>query len=168
MKTDAERIAEIFEAIHTEEEQGRASIGWQRGVYPTVQTAELGIAERDMFVLENEHGRIVAAARLNQQQCPQYADAEWEYPAEDSEVMVMHTLVVDPAEQGRQYGRNMLLFYEKYAKQQGCGFLRIDTNERNSTARAFYKKYGYKEVGIVLGEFNGMPDIPLVCMEKKI
>ena len=166
--TDAPRIAEIYEAIHTEEEQGNAFIGWQRGIYPTLATAELGISEGDMFVLADEADRIVAAARLNQQQCPQYAEADWHYSAEDDEVMVMHTLVVDPAEQGKHCGAEMLLFYEDYAKRSGCRYLRIDTNERNKTARAFYGKYGYTEVGTVMGEFNGMPDIPLVCMEKKI
>ena len=165
---DAERIAEIYEKIHTEEEQGRASIGWQRNIYPTIETAELGIGKDDMFVAEDESGRIVAAARLNFEQCPQYAEAEWEFPAEDDEVLVMHTLVVDPEVQGNSVGRRMLEYYEGYAESLGCKFLRIDTNERNGIARAFYVKCGYKEVGIVLGEFNGMPGVPQVCREKKI
>ncbi len=165
---DETQIAEIYEKIHTEEEQGRASIGWERGVYPTIETAKLGIGSGDMFVAENESGWIVAAARLNHEQCPQYAEAQWEYPAEDREVLVMHTLVVDPEVQGNSVGRKMLEYYESYSESLGCRYLRIDTNERNKIARAFYAKCGYKEVGIVLGEFNGMPDIPLVCMEKKI
>lgn len=165
---DETKIAEIYEKIHTEEEQGRASIGWQRGVYPTIETAALGIRKGDMFVAEDENGHIVSAARLNSEQCLQYAEAEWKYPAEPEEVLVMHTLVVDPEVQGNSVGRRMLEYYESYAESLGCRYLRIDTNERNQIARAFYAKCAYKEVGIVLGEFNGMPGVPLVCMEKKI
>ena len=164
---DAALIAEIYEAIHTQEESGSSFIGWQRGIYPTIDTAKLGIEKHDMFVMEDADG-IIVAARLNKEQCRQYADANWEYPAEDHEVMVMHTLVVHPKKQGSRCGLKMLQYYEAYAEQEGCRYLRIDTNEGNKRARAFYTKYGYKEVGIVGGEFNGMADIPLVCMEKKI
>ena len=165
---DEHQISEIYEKIHTEEEQGRASIGWQRGVYPTIKTAELGIEKGEMFVAEDENGRIVAAARLNDVQCPQYAEAVWTYFVPEDEVFVMHTLVVDPEVQGNSVGRQMLDFYENYAGSIGRRYLRIDTNERNKVARAFYTKYGYSEVDIVLGEFNGMQGISLVCLEKKI
>ena len=32
---DIKAIAAIYEDIHTEEEKGNLTIGWQRGVYPT-------------------------------------------------------------------------------------------------------------------------------------
>ena len=31
-----------------------------------------------------------------------------------------------------------------------------------------YEKLGYQEVGVVPCNFNGIPNIGLVCMEKKI
>ena len=34
----------------------------------------------------------------------------------------------------------------------------MDTNARNVAARGLYKKLGYKEIGIVPTEFNGIPD----------
>lgn len=36
---DLDQIAAIYDAIHTEEESGRATIGWLRAIYPTRQTA---------------------------------------------------------------------------------------------------------------------------------
>lgn len=33
--SDLEQIAAIYDHIHTEEEAGRATVGWVRGVYPT-------------------------------------------------------------------------------------------------------------------------------------
>ena len=37
---DLPRIEEIYDAIHTAEETGAASVGWARGVYPTRATAQ--------------------------------------------------------------------------------------------------------------------------------
>lgn len=164
---DADRISEIYEAIHTEEEAGRAVIGWIRGVYPTKATAEAAIAAGDMFVLE-DNGRIVASARINREQVAEYADAEWSDDAPADQVMVLHTLVVDPAQQGRGFGPKFVAYYEKYALENGCPYLRMDTNVKNRTARALYAKLGYSEADVVLSQFNGIPDVRLVCLEKTL
>lgn len=42
---DLDQIAAIYDAIHTEEESGRATIGWIRAIYPTRQTAADAIHE---------------------------------------------------------------------------------------------------------------------------
>lgn len=44
----------------------------------------------------------------------------------------------------------------------------MDTNERNSRARAMYVKLGYKEIGIVPTVFNGIPGVGLVLLEKAL
>ena len=62
---DIPAVAGIYDAIHTEEEQGRTVIGWIRGVYPTRKTAETALENGDLFVEEDE-GRIVGAAIINQ------------------------------------------------------------------------------------------------------
>ena len=49
---DLDRIEEIYNEIHTEIEEGRARIGWTRGVYPARDIAEDSIRRRDMFVME--------------------------------------------------------------------------------------------------------------------
>jgi GNAT superfamily N-acetyltransferase len=120
-----------------------------------------------MFVCVRD-GNVVAAAKLNQEQVDVYYGAGWEFPAEDHEVMVMHTLVVSPASMARGIGREFLEFYEKYARENGCPYLRIDTNEKNTRARAFYSKLDYKEIGIVPCIFNGLEGVNLVLLEKKI
>ena len=93
-------VAAIYEHIISEEEAGRVCIGWQRGVYPTEHTAREAIAAGELFVMA-DGGEIVAAARINRTQVPEYADAQWEYTALDDEIMVLHTLVVSPACAGR-------------------------------------------------------------------
>ena len=42
------------------------------------------------------------------------------------------------------------------------------SNARNVAARGLYKKLGYKEIGIVPTEFNGIPDVQLVLLEKHL
>ena len=46
--------------------------------------------------------------------------------------------------------------------------LRIDTNSKNTAARIMYAKHGYIESGVIPTVFNGIPDVMLVCMEKRL
>ena len=164
---DLDAVAAIYEKILTEEENGMCSIGWKRGIYPTRKTAETALAQKDLFVLE-EDGRILAAMRLNREQVPEYANVRWKYEASPERIMVMHTLVVDPDEKGRGCGGRMIRFYENYAYEQSCPHLRIDTNQKNTVARAMYRHLGYREAGITPCVFNGIEGVELVCLEKNL
>ena len=145
-RADLDAVCRIYDQIHTAEERGEAAIGWQRGVYPERETAEAALARGDLFVQE-QNGEIVGTAILNQNQVDSYAGANWRYDAPDSEVMVLHTLVIDPEAKSRGLGREFAAFYEGYALAHGCRYLRIDTNARNARARCFYQKLGYAEIG---------------------
>ena len=148
---DLPAVAQIYEDIIARQERGGPYIGWQSGVYPTLETARAAL-ERDELFVQRRGEKVVGSAIINQTQVDVYAQAAWQYPAQDSQVMVLHTLVIDPSESAHGYG----------------GHLRIDTNARNEVARKFYKKLGYREVGIVPCRFNGLPDVDLVMLEKKI
>ncbi len=164
---DVEQVAAIFERIHDEEAAGRATTGWLRTVYPVRQTAVDAVARGDLFV-EEEDSVIVAAGIINQIQVPEYALCQWRYDVPDETVMVLHTLVVDPAAGGRGHGKKFVRGYEAYAVGHGCPYLRMDTNEKNVRARALYAKLGYQESSIVPCAFNGIPGVRLVCLEKKL
>lgn len=164
---DLEGVAKIYEKIHLAEEKGEAQIGWERGVYPEKATAQEALARNDLFVEELD-GNIVGTAILNQAQVDIYEKANWRYDVPAEQVMVMHTLVVDPDIKGKGLGRAFAEFYEKYAVQQGCHYLRIDTNEKNTNARKFYKKLQYEEIDILLCTFNGLEGVNLVLLEKRI
>ena len=111
---------------------------------------------------------IVGAAIINQAQCDGYESGAWQYPAKDCEVMVLHTLVISPRMARRGYGRAFVAFYESYARECGCRYLRMDTNERNSRARTMYQKLGYAERGIIKTPFNGISCVNLVLLEKAL
>lgn len=188
---DIPAVAAIYEAILQREEQGELVIGWQRGVYPTEETARQALAAGTLYVMEEEpktedeghhseghHSKdrhdaagrpvIVAAAKIDRQQVDVYADCDWKYPANDSEVLVLHTLVVDPKESGRGHGSAFVAFYEQLARELGCKCLRMDTNERNRAARRLYSRLGYREAGILPCRFNGIEGVNLVTLEKSL
>ena len=160
-------IERIYNEIHDQEESGKVIIGWNRKIYPTRITAKESIDSGDMFVLV-DNNEVVGAARINQQQVPEYCQTNWQYDVKDNEVMVLHTLVVSPNKKGHGYGKQMVSFYEQYALEHHCHYLRMDTNERNHNARALYHKLGYDEVGVVPCIFNGIEGVSLLCLEKKL
>ena len=164
---DLDAVESIYDAVHSAEEAGERIIGWERGVYPTRATAEAALARGDLFVLE-EDGEILGTALINQIQVDVYAGAPWEYPAADREVCVLHTLAIMPAAARRGCGRRFVQFYEDYARARGWYELRMDTNVCNTAARALYRKLGYREIGIVPTEFNGIPGVDLVLLEKHL
>lgn len=164
---DIDAVAAIYAHIHEQERAGKVTIGWLPDIYPVRGTAEAALARGDLFVYEEE-GRVFAAAVINQSQVDAYADGKWTYPARDDEVMVLHTLVVEPTAGGRGIGRAFVAFYERYAREHGCTVLRMDTNAKNAAARRLYQKLGYAEPDIVPCTFNGIPNVRLVLLEKKL
>lgn len=167
-KADIPAVSAIYDHVLTEEEAGRAVIGWIRDVYPTQRTALDALEAGSLFVLEAD-GVITAAAKIDQQQVPEYANAQWRnQDAPEDQIMVLHTLVVEPACAGKGYGSAFVRFYEEYAREHHCPYLRMDTNAKNQAARNLYAHLGYWEAGVVHCNFNGIPHVALVCLEKKV
>ena len=164
---DLDGIAAVYDAIHTEEEAGKAEIGWVRGVYPTRETAMASLQRGDLFVLE-EDGEVLGAAIINQTQVERYYDMTWEHVLPDEAVCVLHTLVIHPKAAGRGCGTAFVRYYEDYALRRGWPELRLDTNARNTAARRLYARLGYTEVGSAQTVFNGIPGVELVMLEKYI
>lgn len=167
MAADLDGIEIIYDHIHDAEEKGEVTTGWLRNIYPTRQTAMAAIERDDLFV-QLDGDRIVGAAIINQVQVDVYEGAPWEYDVPEEQVTVLHTLVIDPLEKGKGYGKAFVRYYEQYAKEHNCPYLRMDTNERNQNARAFYAKLGFREIGIRPCLFNGIPGVNLVLLEKKV
>ena len=164
---DTAAIVALFDASHTEEETGRTTIGWLRGIYPTVEVVETGLACSDLYVME-EDDAVVAVCRINAEQGECYFGAPWLYAAAPEQVLVLHTLIVDPARKNRGYGSTFVAYYEAEARRCGCTVVRLDTNARNTKARRLYARLGYREADVVPTVFNGIPNVDLVLLEKKL
>ena len=162
---DISAIEKIYLDTHSAEERGETTTCWIRGVYPTRKTAEDALLRDDLFVME-DNGRIVGTAVINQIQMDVYPLGNWQFDVPEDKITVLHTLIISPSEKGKGYGRNFVSFYENYAKETGCPFLRMDTNEKNIKARELYKKLGYAEIGIVPCVFHGIENVMMVLLEK--
>ncbi len=163
--SDLDAVVHIYDEIHHAEEIGVVTVGWKRNVYPTKATAIDALKRDDLFVLE-EKGSIRGSGIINAIQADAYAKALWEHDVAPDKVCVLHTLSILPHESKKGYGTQFIEYYETYAKKTGCIELRIDTNEKNMIARHMYHKLGFKEIAIVPTNFNGMPQINLVLLEK--
>lgn len=167
IQQDIEGINKIYEAIIKKEEEHIFCVGWKKGVYPTADTAQKALHKNELYVLE-DNNCIVASAIINQTQVPEYKNCNWAYQASDDEIMVLHTLVVDPEKSNKGYGKMFVEFYERFSVQSGAKYLRMDTNAKNLIARKFYKNIGYTEAGVVSCIFNGIEGVQLICLEKKL
>lgn len=165
---DLMAVGAIYGRVHDHEEAGHLSTGWIRGVYPTPDTARAALDRGDLYVLvETDPAEtVVAAGVINQVQLPEYGEANWQVLADEDEILVLHTLTVDPLASGLGYGRTFVAFYEDLARNQGMKALRLDTNVLNHRARAMYRHLGYREVGQVSTVFNGIDGVMLVLLEK--
>lgn len=164
---DIDAISAIYEHIHAEEAAGKSVIGWIKGVYPTRKTAADSVERGDMYVLCDDD-KVIAAAIINRNQVDVYKNGSWLYPSSDDEAAVLHTLVVEPSAAGKGAGRRFVAFYEQLAEEWGLSVLRMDTNEKNIRARSLYASLGYREADIVPCTFNGIPNVQLVLLEKKL
>ena len=166
-ENDIPGVVRIYDAIHTMEDQGKVSIGWRREAYPTKRTALDALGRGDLYVYVD--GGILAAAIINQQQLDCYRLGRWTTDVDADKVMVLHTLVVAPEASGRGVGTAMVDYYERMAREQGCTALRMDTQEKNTSARKLYARLGYTEADIIDCDFQpGISGIRLVLLDKTI
>lgn len=166
-KDDIDGVAKVYSDVHSAQEAGLVTCGWNRKIYPTMETAVKSFERDDLFVLSLD-GKIIGTAIINKVQLEEYKNVCWNFEAKEDEVMVLHTLAIDPEFGRRGYGKKFVEFYEKYALENNCKCLRIDTNSKNTIARALYKSLGYIETDVVDCVFNGIPGVKLILLEKKL
>ncbi len=128
------RRAELIEADAVRNLVRRAYAKWVPviGREPMPMQADHAAAIRDhlVFVLDGPDG-IVALSELK--------------PAADHLLIV--NLAVDETLQGKGIGRALLAHAEDLARAEGLNELRLYTNEKMETNRAFYGRHGYEQTG---------------------
>ena len=165
---DLPRIADIYDAILTQEESGGPIYtNWQRGKYPTVDTARQALEAGTLYV--GEEGAVLwGVVNLNSIQLPEYDAIPWTLPAERDQVGVIHTLCIHPAQSGRGYARQMVAFCEAESRRQGKTVIRLDTWEHNTPANRLYPSLGYRFAGATEFFFMGFVHEILNCYEKAL
>lgn len=165
---DLPAVAQIYEAILAQEDtRPHSYTNWQRGKYPTLDTARQALETDTLWVFE-EGGQICAAFILNSVQLPEYSQIPWQFPAERDQVAVIHTLVVSPRRSGQGIARKLVSFCESEARRQGKTVMRLDTYEGNLPANTMYPRLGYRLAGAAEFFFQGLIREVLNCYEKPL
>lgn len=168
IETDLPEAARIYEEILDQEDRRETSFtNWQRGKYPTYQTAREAFLADTLYTGE-EKGEIYGCIILNHLQPPEYASIPWKIPGEKEKILVIHTLVVAPAWAGRGKGKEFVAFAEEKARELGCVAIRLDTYEGNLPAAAMYERLGYRYAGSTLFHFQNVIWETLKCFEKAV
>ena len=166
--SDLDAIAEIYEEILAAEDARPVSYtNWQRGKYPTIDTARQAL-EAGTFYVGEEDGVLWGVVNLNGLQLPEYDAIPWSIPAARDEVGVIHTLCIRPSCHGRGYARQMVAFCEEESRRLGRTVIRLDTWEGNLPANHLYPSLGYHYAGQAEFFFMGFVRENLNCYEKKL
>ena len=152
-----DRAMEIFRSAVSDME--KKNIRQWDEVYPDRETVSEDILSGTMYGYFV--GEVLCAVQvINQIQSPEYSQIDWKY--RDENPLVLHRLCVDPEYRNRGIAKQMILFAEKYAADNGFRTIRFDAFINNPVSVHIYEKAGYFNSGTVRfrkGDFY--------CFEKK-
>ncbi len=119
------------------------------GVAPMPFDADYGrlVAEAIVWLLAGPDGAPIGALVLQ--------------PASDH--LLIYSVAVDPAEQGKGHGRRLMNLAEDEARRLGLDEIRLYTNERFTRNRAMYRRLGYEQTRV-----EQLADRRVVHMTKRL
>ena len=145
IQDDIHSVARLYDKAIEYEDSHIKYTSWQKGIYPTVDTARLGVKNGSLYIIE-EGGKTVASVILDTRQPPEYRNISWGTSVKYNEALVIHTLCVDPEYSGTGIGSALVDFIKQFAKDRGCLSVRLNTTKRNTPAAHLYEKNGFKTV----------------------
>lgn len=151
---DVVKVAAGYAELAEHEKNTISYTNWQFDYYPTVNTAQESFKKGTLFVLE-DCGEVCASMILNHVQPCEHHKIKWKYNADDAQILVIHTLCVNPSKTSRGYATAMVNFAHEFAKQTECKVIRLDTYVGNTPAQSLYKKLGYEYAGTEHVFFEG-------------
>ena len=166
---DLPAVAAIYDAIlDREAETGICYTNWQKGKYPTLDTAKGILEAGTLYVGTDDDGTVWGSMNLNGCQLPEYAKIPWSTPAGEGQVAVIHTLTIHPDRKGQGLARRMITFAEDTARARGKTVMRFDTWEHNEPANHLYPAMGYRFAGSTEFFFMGYTRSVLNLYEKAL
>ncbi len=130
--------------------------------YPTRAIIENDLKKGFLFVLKNGK-EIIGAINISEEQEHEYETINWRF--DNSKVLVIHRLVINPKYQGKGNARKLMDFAENFAIENNYSSIRLDAYSQNKRVIDFYEKRKYFNRGNV-----NFPDREHAfhCMEKEI
>ena len=145
--SDLDQIEQCFVELLEYQQTHTAYTGWRLHVYPTRATAEQALSAGTLYVME-QHGEIVASMIASQNQPAKFRDVDWQYPAQNDEVLVLHLLCVRPSHARQGIGQAMVRHLMQEARSLHYKAVRLDTGEQNTPAQTLYIKQGFECAGL--------------------
>lgn len=144
---DLKTVIEIYEHIHEDLQNTVNYPKWPKGIYPNDESAKEAFDNQELYVFEVDD-EMVGSVILNHHQDDGYNQADWFVEADEKDVMVIHTLSIEPSKKGKGFASDMIKHIKALAMQKHCLALRLDITEHNLPARRLYIKNGFYFTGI--------------------
>ena len=160
------KILEIYNDIIDYEKNNIIYTGWEKDEYPNLSTIKNAIINNEMYVYEDDviYGSVI----LNSKMPKEYNNIKWKVQASQKEVLIIHTLSIDPKFKNQGLGKYMIQLILEFAKTNNYKTIRLETSENNVPAYRLYEKMGFEyieKIDIVYGKivYHNMK-----CYEIKI
>ena len=144
VQQESQEIFKIFsDAITHMNELG---IDQWDSICPDQLTIHNDIQCRTMYLLSQKDS-IISVIVLNEEQSPEYKTVCWQHRGR--KVAVIHRLCVKPTEQGKGFGKKIILLAEQELLKLGYDCVRLDAFSQNPVAAKLYEAFGYEKAGQV-------------------
>ncbi|MGM0446316.1 MAG: GNAT family N-acetyltransferase [Bacillota bacterium] len=159
VEKDFKNIFNLYKEC-TRDLNNRGIIQWDES-YPTKELIKDNIDNGHQFVyIENDN--LIGAFVLSEVEDEYWQKINW---VEDN-FIGLHLLAIRPEYQNKGYGKNVIDYCEKYAKENNYKSIHLDVFSKNKGALKLYKNRGYQKVGNLIFDFKPENNQLYYCYEK--
>ncbi|MDZ7671853.1 MAG: GNAT family N-acetyltransferase [Halanaerobiales bacterium] len=144
----------------TRELNKQGIIQWDES-YPTKEIIKNNIDKNYQFVYIKDDN-LIGTFVLSEVKDEYWQKINW---SEDN-FIGLHLLAISPEYQNKGYGKEVMDFCEKYAKDNNYKSIHLDVFSKNKGALKLYKNRGYQKVGNLKFEFKPEDNQLYYCYEK--
>ena len=121
------------------------NLGWKKGVYPSDSYIQSSLIKGELYTL-TEKNLLYACVILNREHNEGYHNCAWSIDCDPNDVLIPHTLAVDPALQGKGIGKIVVENIRKIAKKEQKRAIRLDVLGACKAAEYLYLSCGFQFV----------------------
>lgn len=145
---DIDELEALYDNLNDYLEANVNYPGWIKGIYPVRETAIAGVEANNLFVIKID-GVIAGSVILNHESEIAYNEVVWGIGDDYKNIIVIHTLVVNPRFMQKRVAWELMQFAEQYSIAQKIKSIRLDVSIHNIPAIALYERLGYKYIATV-------------------
>lgn len=149
LEKDFEDIYSMYREVIDAVNKTEIRLGWNIDCYPDANFIRDGIAKRQMLVMRNVMGQIIATAVVNHTVNKEYEDIVWKIARPSDKIATIHALAVHPNHRGKSISDTFLNAIEVYCKELGDVAIHLDVIDTNVPAYKLYLRNGYEEMACI-------------------